>query len=219
MFQFVPLLEWSINKMSTLQEKYYRQLKREYDWNGIVSDAKQNAYQNDGEWYGSCYLGSLINPSGKYYLPFACSNVDSCKQCGGTGLLKSTYDCEVCQGLGYRFLWQYAQLRNETLYESRQFLEKTYPDIKFHYDEFLDVWSFDCLYCHGTGKRNKTCNHCGGLGSHEAYQDQEWQAALDRVAEEFGGFIESGEGDPCDIFFVMSVDPPEDESEEDNFPE
>lgn len=37
----------------------------------------------------------------------------------------------------------------------------------------------------------------------EARVDEAWYAALDRAAEKFSGSIESGEGDPCDLFFAL----------------
>jgi hypothetical protein len=65
-----------------------------------------------------------------------------------------------------------------------------------------------CPVCGGRGQTRKTivCARCGGLGSHEAYQDQEFYRALDDIASDNGGWIESGEGDPCDLFFCMSVE-------------
>jgi hypothetical protein len=54
----------------------------------LMSDDPSNNYM-------SVYLGTLINPSGKYYLPFACSNVDDCPRCKGKG-------CNYCGQLGSR---------------------------------------------------------------------------------------------------------------------
>lgn len=49
----------------------------------------------EGE-YESIYMGSSLNcPSGKYYTPFANSNVDACPRCKGKG-------CDFCGWLGSR---------------------------------------------------------------------------------------------------------------------
>lgn len=37
----------------------------------------------------------------------------------------------------------------------------------------------------------------------EAAKDERFGAALEEIAQKHGGWIESGEGDPCDIFFAL----------------
>jgi len=83
------------------------------------------------------YLGTVFNmfPSGKYYTPWACSNVEPCPRCKGEG-----------------------------------------------------------------------CNFCGNLGSREAYEDEIFREELEKQAEKYGGWVRSGEGDPCDIFFEMYIE-------------
>lgn len=46
----------------------------------------------------------------------------------------------------------------------------------------------------------------GNVSESETYQDELFADALETIAESFGGWIESGEGDPCDIFFCLHVD-------------
>lgn len=55
-------------------------LRTELDASEIFEDEEENRYQ-------SIYLGSSYNvmPSGKYYLPFAHSNLDICEKCDGSG--------------------------------------------------------------------------------------------------------------------------------------
>jgi hypothetical protein len=43
---------------------------------------------------------------------------------------------------------------------------------------------------------------CSGDDCCEACRDAKYRAALESEADEHGFFIESGEGDPCDIFVV-----------------
>lgn len=109
---------------------YYKKLKSDFDWEGVVSDAKDNTREEDGEMIGSCYLGSVLSlaPSGKYYTPWAHGNVDT-----------------------------------------------------------LD-----------------------------AVKDEQYYAALERLCEEHGGYLASGEGDPLDQYFEMTLEEPAEEEEEDD---
>ena len=60
-----------------------------------------------------------------------------------------------------------------------------------------------------------SCPRCGGLGSYEAYLDQEWNEALEKVAESFGLFVTGSDGDGCDILVGMSFDNDENGENED----
>jgi heterodisulfide reductase subunit C len=51
---------------------------------------------------------------------------------------------------------------------------------------------------------------CSNVTQEEAEEDEDWQAALEEIAESHGMFIESGEGDPCDIFACKIFDEGED---------
>lgn len=87
----------------------------------------------------SIYIGSVfsIMPSGKFYMPWACSNVNLCSRCKGKG-----------------------------------------------------------------------CSYCGFLGSREAFEDdlmyEQIEFYLDKF--KFPVWLESGEGDPCDLFIVRSLE-------------
>ena len=53
----------------------------------------------------SVFLGTVfdLTPSGKFYLPFACSNVKPCPRCKGTGKhSKYPQSCDFCQGTASR---------------------------------------------------------------------------------------------------------------------
>lgn len=54
-----------------------------------------------------------------------------------------------------------------------------------------------------------SCAACDGLGSREAALDARYGEILESVAEKHGFSVESGEGDPCDIFLTCAVDAPE----------
>ena len=98
----------------------------------------------EGNKVQSVFLGTVLDlmPSGKFYLPFACSNVEPCPRCKGTGK------------------------------------HSIYP---------------------------QSCDLCQGMGSREVFEDELMNEALERVAESYGCFIESSEGDPCDLFLVQAL--------------
>ena len=60
----------------------------------------------DGNMLKSVFIGTCFNimPSGKYYMPFACSNVEKCSNCGGKGEIVNPnaeiVECSVCHGVG-----------------------------------------------------------------------------------------------------------------------
>ncbi len=61
----------------------------------------------DGNTLKSVFIGTCFNimPSGKYYMPYACSNVEKCSKCDGKGEITNsnyaeTVECPVCHGLG-----------------------------------------------------------------------------------------------------------------------
>ena len=97
-----------------------------------ASPADYDQKTDDGEIILSDFLGTVfsIMPSGKYYMPWACSNVNPCPRCKGEG-----------------------------------------------------------------------CDFCGSLGSREAHEDELMNEALEHYANKRGGWVESGEGDPCDLFY------------------
>jgi hypothetical protein len=56
---------------------------------------------------------------------------------------------------------------------------------------------------------------CSNVTEEEAENDSIFSEVLERVAGEMGGSVESGEGDPCDLFFTFDYrDRSEEEEEE-----
>lgn len=135
-----------------LREQYETEIKSMY-WGDIIAEAKDNVRLNNfsDELEGWAFLGTVFNtmPSGKYYTPFANSNVAACDICGGAGTVANGEECPAC----------------------------------------------------------------GRLGSAEAFQDEIYMEILEKAADECGGTIQSGEGDPCDLFFVLPIEKEEEESE------
>lgn len=63
-----------------MAQTFYSQILHDWNWDAVKEEAENNPSESmwdKGEYFGYCYLGSVfcIMPSGKYYTPFACSNV------------------------------------------------------------------------------------------------------------------------------------------------
>jgi hypothetical protein len=59
-----------------------------------------------------------------------------------------------------------------------------------------------------------TASASSNVTEEEAEADQDFAEMLDREADEHGLYVESGEGDPCDLFAVESRDIPESNAQE-----
>ena len=60
---------------------------------------------DEGRMVESVFVGTVmaLTPSGKYYLPFACSNVEVCPRCKNPqGVTDDCRPCDFCGGLGSR---------------------------------------------------------------------------------------------------------------------
>lgn len=174
----------------------YKELNANWDWaslqfeaTGYLADqvAEMIASGEDivpDDLCASVFIGSVFSlaPSGKYYTPYACSNLDPCPSCDGTGhSRRSRVLCPTCKGVGERLVEDY--MNPEWLASMGKAIGDTFP----------------CNVCNGLGTVPRQCSRCGGLGSAEAYQDQIYYETLDKVAEAHGAWIGSGEGDPCDL--------------------
>jgi len=191
---------------------------RKWDWGAIKAEALsglEDDEENPGTRVGRSYLGTVFSlaPSGKYYTPFANSNVDPCPRCRGTGHARNPVACGWCGGSGHRSVAALAKARGETVEETVRLLG-TFP-AKGYRVKVIDeaTMAFPCFVCEG-GLVPVDCSWCGGIGCREAFLDQEWYEALDQVAGEHGLYIESGEGDPCDLFATISVETDEEGDEE-----
>lgn len=144
--------EIQFSDADVLRERFEADIRESFLWDAIVADCSEHREPDDDT--GRCYLGSVLNifPSGKYYTPFACSNVDACSVCSGSGSVRN-------------------------------------PDRN-------DAESLSVL----------TCPHCNGIGSREAMEDEIFSEALSAVAKSHGGWIESGDGDGCDVFFAKHLE-------------
>lgn len=73
----------AFNRYEILFNHYKSQIEKEYYWDKIDIQARENCYlDEEGNIIASCFVGSVfsINPSGKYWTFWACSNVTRAEQ-------------------------------------------------------------------------------------------------------------------------------------------
>lgn len=132
------------------------------------------------------FLGTVFSlyPSGKYYMPFACSNLDPCPACHGSGHKRIHRKRRVQKK------WQHQWERYEKQQEAG----------KVPRNRAIALWDrrMKRLYW----QVHQSCPMCDGCGSHEAALDERYRESLESEAEERGYYVTSGDGDPCDIFVV-----------------
>jgi hypothetical protein len=178
-----------------------------FNWDKVKAEAeKEEPY--DGARL--LFLGSVfsIMPSGKYYMPFACSNVDTCKVCDGSGSWRNKREPQAER----LRLWSEAA-------DARAFL--TAHAFK-HFGGYVGgQWPRELSRTIAYIDRvllltadTRTCRACDGTGSTDAAKDERFREALETIAEEHGGFITNGDGDATDLFFGLTVDESEEPEEE-----
>jgi len=57
---------------------------------------------------------------------------------------------------------------------------------------------------------------CTNQTSHDEQRDEAFGEALEEKAAEFHGWIETGEGDPCDLFFALTLEDENDRKAKDD---
>jgi hypothetical protein len=140
----------------------------------------------DGNKIQTIYLGSILNltPSGKFYTPFANSNVDHCQRCEGTGSIKNKHG-------------QITKMRRITKYirELTNEWETPYRELTKHQQNKINklrkMKEHYSIYV--------TCPECRGLGSLEARLDQDWWEQLESELDEIEAYSHGSEGDGCDV--------------------
>lgn len=166
-----------------------------WNWKWIVSSAKNDpeVRDEDGGTIGRTYLGSIfsLTPSGKYYTPFACSNVDECPNCyKGSGILHQS-----AKGRRREKKWEAKR---------KQLIHRFDVARRGGFGETHLIDKSTAVMQNLERFRPETCQRCGGLGSAEAHDDERWHEALEKVAGDHGGWIENGESGEY-IFFAMDI--------------
>jgi hypothetical protein len=164
-------------------DKYTRQINADFHWDKVKAEAHREGY---------CLLGTTfgLTPSGKFYTPFAASNVAGCRQCKGTGTVRRS------AGNADRLAAAQARL---AAVDIRAIVAEhggyaSWPsEIRDEVAALRDEVA--------AARVTQTCTWCGGSGSHEAARDADWFTALERVAEAHGLFVGGPDGaDGCDVF-------------------
>jgi hypothetical protein len=171
----------------------------------------------DGSQVRRLYLGSVfsLTPSGKYYMPFACSNVMGCDTCKGTCYVQArlykrrTQKKHSARHVATQRLWErrWGALtglwgRELNAHEARAKAWLTSQPKAFRLRGFMP--GSVCTAC------------CDTSGSREAHLDEMWRLSAEAAFEAIGLSIEVGEGDPCDLFAVEYRDNPDQEDEDDD---
>lgn len=150
-------------------DKYKQSIRAEYKWDRIKSLA---AAEGD-VWLGTIFA---LTPSGKYYAPFACSNVMGCKRCKGTGsVVNRKADPEV---------FAIADARNAQLLAGLLATYGGWYRAEWPADKTAELEASRKVA--NDNKPTRTCEWCDGQGSHEAAKDADWWAALEQVAKSHG---------------------------------
>jgi hypothetical protein len=185
---------------------YEQQVAEQFDWKKVKATAIANAHEeHSGDEVveqegaeGLCYLGSILHlcPSGKFYMPWACSNVMGCQACGGTGKVARKLRSRHRRVKKYRRL---CRMDERLSHQGRKIgyfvdwppgIKRRVRDVRARIEAFAT---------------DKTCPYCGGSGSREAAMDEMWREALEAEASKHGMYITGSEGDGCDIMAGISV--------------
>jgi len=127
-------------------------------------------------------LGSVmaLTPSGKYYMPFACGNLSMCPVCEGTGTVKPSASRRLVNKRRNR------EIRSRDLWVKRYGPALHWP---------AHILARSARLSSLMRQIGVLCSRCGGLGSHEAYDDELWNADAVAALNAVGLSMETSEGD------------------------
>lgn len=165
-------------------DTYARAIRNDFRWDRIKAEAASEGY---------CLLGSVfsLTPSGKFYAPFACSNVMGCKRCKGTGSVRNRKGNAEAHDALRKEEWN---LRQQMVSTYGMWAQGRWPEVEVSRLREMEQ-------CREALAPTRACTWCDGMGSHEAAKDADWHAALERVAKQFGLFVGGPDGaDGCDVF-------------------
>ena len=188
--------------------------------------------ENPGSQIRRIYLGDIfsLTPSGKMYTPFACSNVDACETCRGTGHVTPRRYKRRTQK---KHAARHARImrRFDALYgnEPAKYpdpagvsADRGMPSLGLQWRPTNKRAAF--AYIDRQPKRFRlryltigtACTACAGCGSREAHLDELWQeAAEEGIAATPGGgvFLSWKDGE---AFAVETRDAPEDDDSDED---
>ena len=140
----------------------------------------------DEEGEASVFVGTVfsLTPSGKYYMPWASSNVQGCDGCNGTGTVRFSVSPRVAKK------WKNQQ-QIRRLWIKRYGVPSAWPErIRRRSDRLNQLLA----------RASNVCLNCGGLGSAEAYRDERWQEFVEEELQRFGCYLRAGEGNGTDLY-------------------
>lgn len=183
------------------------------DWDavkaGLESAEWEDDFDNPGTQVRREFLGTVFRlfPSGKYYTPWATSNLTPCRECRGVGSFPHHRRRRIAKK------WR-AKGDPQKFFAWGEKNRLRYPDF-----EKRGWYRAYRAYLH---RSRRECRRCGGCGCREAYLDEQFRELLESEAEKLGLTVEHGEGDPCDVFAAEYRDAPdngEEDEDEDEDPE
>lgn len=179
---------------------------------------------NPGTECRRVWLGTVsgLTPSGKYYQPFACSNVEPCPRCEGKGTLPPHRKRRIVKKWEARSAWTLR--RFDRLYdEPRSKLvdaPKGMPTLGPNYQPaghkaaYAFIARQPAMFRLRSGiPRPQWCPHCQGMGSREVLLDELWHEAVSEALGEMSVALTTGESGE-DYFAEEYRDIEEDEQEE-----
>lgn len=165
--------------------------------------------ENPGYQLRRLYLGTVFAwyPSGKFYTPFANSNVASCPVCKGDGSLPPHHKRRIVKK------WARRHARVMRKFDA---MRKPARRALNHAAACAWLQTQPKAFRMRGGVPRPSCDFCGGLGSREAHLDELWRESAEEALESIGCSLTSGEGDPCDLFVDESRDAPDEDGAEDD---
>jgi hypothetical protein len=183
---------------------WYEHCTQQFDWDLIKSRIESSEWEEaecGDHLIRSEYIGTVMGqyPSGKYYQPFACSNVYGCIEPCREGLVANPAADEdrhrvlssQVDKLVERCLEQYGTYMKWPGAYAAQVKELR---------DLRDAVSPELL-----------CPVCEGCCSREAKEDELWREAMEEIADSHGLYFQHGEGDPCDLLLTQCKEKEDDE--------
>jgi hypothetical protein len=172
-------------------DTYKRDIRKDFKWGRILSVAR-----DEGEvWLGTIFA---LTPSGKFYMPWACSNVMGCKRCRGTGGVMNRKADPIKYAVADR---KNAELLADLLANHGPWAGKGWPSDKQEELEGYRKVAND-------NAPMLTCTWCNGHGSHEAAKDADWWDALTAVAASLDLMVGRYDGESEDGVWICDPNSP-----------
>lgn len=135
------------------------------------------------------FVGTVfsLTPSGKFYMPWASSNVAGCPGCHGTGHVRMPVRPRVAK----KWVARNRDARRLWIKRYGYASAREWPE---HIQQRSDRLN---RLLH---RMDNTCGVCDGLGSAEAAKDERWQAFVEKTLAPHGCWMESGEGNGTDLY-------------------